>query len=68
MKRDDLDLVELSLVEPLLVRRAFLHLEQHSFECRDATVLILQLQASLLFGLLLLDPNVIAFNLLLQML
>ena len=68
MERDDLDLVVLTLVEALLMRRTFLHLEQHTLKRRDSAVLVLKLQPGLLLRLLLLDANVIALNLLLQVL
>ena len=68
MQCDNLDLVVLSLVEALLMRRTFLDLEQHALKRRDSAVLVLKLQPGLLLRLLLLNANVIALNLLLQVL
>ena len=68
MKRDNLDLVKLSLIEPLLMRWTLLYFKQDRLKCRDATVLVFKRNTCLFLGLLLLNANVIAFNLLLQVL
>lgn len=65
MERNNLDLIELPLVEPLLVSWTLLHLEQDCLKRRDSVVLVLKLNSRLLLRLLLLDSNVIAFYLLL---
>ena len=68
MKRDHLDLIVLSLVEALLMRRTFLNLEQHALKSRDSAVLVFKLQSGLLLRFVLLNSNVVALNLLLQVL
>ena len=68
MEGNVLHLVHISLVEPLLMRRALLHLEQNSLEGGDSRVRVLLLNACLLEGLLLLDADVIALYLLLKVL
>lgn len=60
--------VELPLVEPLLVGGALRHLEQNMFEGLDARVLFFLGNPRLHQGLLLLDADVIAFDLLLKVL